>query len=360
MSKILLLKGIPASGKSTFCRELIDKNPEKYKRINKDDLRAMLDNGKWSKKNEQCVLQVRDLLIQKFMEDGYDIIVDDTNLDSKHEKRMREIIDKWNKAINIGNGCDGSGRIEIKDGLNYPEERKWRDYKECPGCLECKDKYELEVKFFDVSLSEAIDRDNKRTIGHVGQKVIRGMYERYIAPLNKNKKLEQDSSLPHCIIVDIDGTVAEKGDRSPFDWSRVSGDKPIEPIAKLVKILITQKYSEEKIIFFSGRKECCMGDTITWINKHIFNYEGTYSLSNDYEIRFFNSATNEEYYHPEYQLFMRKDDDDRNDAITKRELFEEHIRNRFYVDFVLDDRDRVVKMWRELGLTCLQVCEGSF
>lgn len=357
--RIVFCCGIPASGKSTWARELLDKNPEKYKRINKDDLRAMLDNGKWSKKNEQCVIQVRDLLIQKFMEDGYNIIVDDTNLDPKHEKRMKEIIEKWNdgrkgRTIDgVVECCNGDKIVRVPDGIDTSHIR-------CLGCKNCKPKYELEVKFFDISLSDAIDRDNKRTVGHVGQKVIRGMYERYIAPLNKNKKLEQDSSLPHCIIVDIDGTVAEKGDRSPFDWSRVSGDKPIEPIAKLVKILITQKYSEEKIIFFSGRKECCMGDTITWINKHIFNYEGTYSLSNDYEIRFFNSATNEEYYHPEYQLFMRKDDDDRNDAITKRELFEEHIRNRFYVDFVLDDRDRVVKMWRELGLTCLQVCEGSF
>ncbi len=357
--QIILCRGLPASGKSTWARELIDKNPEKYKRINKDDLRAMLDNGKWSKKNEQCVLQVRDLLIQKFMEDGYNIIVDDTNLDPKHEKRMKEFVEKWNSKIseNSFTFCNGKGDVWVDSDDGDREHNK---HLTCRGCSKCKEKYELEVKFFDISLSDAIDRDNKRTIGHVGQKVIRGMYERYIAPLNKNKKLEQDSSLSHCFIVDIDGTVAEKGDRSPFDWSKVSGDTPIEPIVKLVKILITQKYSEEKIVFFSGRKECCMGDTITWINKYIFNYEGTYSLSNDCEIRFFNSATNEEKYHSEYQLFMRKDDDDRNDAITKRELFDEHIRGKFFVEFILDDRDRVVKMWRELGLSCLQVANGDF
>lgn len=27
---------------------------------------------------------------------------------------------------------------------------------------------------------------------------------------------------------------------------------------------------------------------------------------------------------------------------------------------VLDDRNKVVKMWRELGLTCLQMAEGDF
>lgn len=58
MLKIILCKGLPASGKSTWTRELIDKNPEKYKRINKDDLRAMLDNGKWSNKNEHSHSEV--------------------------------------------------------------------------------------------------------------------------------------------------------------------------------------------------------------------------------------------------------------------------------------------------------------
>lgn len=329
MTKILLLKGIPASGKSTFCRELIDKNPEKYKRINKDDLRAMLDNGKWSKKNEQCVIQVRDLLIQKFMEDGYSIIVDDTNLDSKHEKRMREIIEKWNNKISEkpSSFCDGKGTVwaDSDDG----DREHGKTYR-CPGCLECKDKYELEMKFFDVSLSEAIDRDNKRTIGHVGQKVIRGMYEKYIAPLNKNKKLEQDPTLPHCIICDIDGTIAEKGDRSPFDWSKVGGDTPKKEIIDIVNVFRKQG---KEIVFFSGRKEQCKEQTKKWIYDNVCE---------------------------DYWLYMRKDDDDRNDAITKKELFDENIRNRFYVDFVLDDRDRVVKMWRELGLVCLQVANGSF
>lgn len=326
MLKIILCKGLPASGKSTWTRELIDKNPEKYKRINKDDLRAMLDNGKWSNKNEQCVLQVRDLLIQKFMEDGFNIIVDDTNLDPKHEKQIKQTVEKWNGEIlkKEHNCCDGSGKM--CDIASCAETR----YRKCLGCKNCKPEYELEVKFFDVSLSEAIDRDNKRTIGHVGQKVILGMYERYIAPLNKNKKLEQDSSLPHCIIVDIDGTVAEKGDRSPFDWSRVSGDTPKKEIIDIVNVFRKQG---KEIVFFSGRKEQCKEQTKKWIYDNVCE---------------------------DYWLYMRKDDDDRNDAITKKELFDEHVRNRFYVDFVLDDRDRVVKMWRELGLTCLQVCEGSF
>jgi hypothetical protein len=58
---------------------------------------------------------------------------------------------------------------------------------------------------------------------------------------------------------------------------------------------------------------------------------------------------------------MRPEGDNRKDSIVKRELFDTHVRNKFYIDFVLDDRDQVVDMWRnDLGLTCLQVDWGDF
>ena len=53
MSKLLILKGLPASGKSTYAKELVSKG---WKRVNKDDLRSMIDGGKWSKKNEEMRL----------------------------------------------------------------------------------------------------------------------------------------------------------------------------------------------------------------------------------------------------------------------------------------------------------------
>lgn len=44
---------------------------------------------------------------------------------------------------------------------------------------------------------------------------------------------------------------------------------------------------------------------------------------------------------------------------TKSELFDKHIRGRYFVDFVLDDRNQVVNFWRHIGLTCFQVAEGD-
>ena len=60
------------------------------------------------------------------------------------------------------------------------------------------------------------------------------------------------------------------------------------------------------------------------------------------------------------ELHMRPVGDYRRDDLVKRELYEALIANHYRVELVLDDRTRVVKMWRSLGLTCLQVAEGDF
>jgi predicted kinase len=63
MLNVIICKGLPGSGKSTWAKKLIDDHPGQYKRINKDDLRAMLDNGKFSKQNEDFVLEVRNQIL---------------------------------------------------------------------------------------------------------------------------------------------------------------------------------------------------------------------------------------------------------------------------------------------------------
>ena len=57
---------------------------------------------------------------------------------------------------------------------------------------------------------------------------------------------------------------------------------------------------------------------------------------------------------------MRKTGDNRKDCIVKRELFDAHIKDKYYIDFILDDRNQVVNMWRELGFTVMQVADGNF
>src|SRR5690349_4678630 len=95
--KILILKGLPASGKSTYAKSVVEKNAGIWKRVNKDDLRAMLDGGYWSKSNEKFVLKVRNAIILEALDNDRNVIVDDTNLDPKHEMDIRALVEKFIK-----------------------------------------------------------------------------------------------------------------------------------------------------------------------------------------------------------------------------------------------------------------------
>lgn len=57
---------------------------------------------------------------------------------------------------------------------------------------------------------------------------------------------------------------------------------------------------------------------------------------------------------------MRPAGDQRDDRIVKEEIYRREIEGKYNVRFILDDRDKVVRRWRELGLPCFQVADGDF
>jgi hypothetical protein len=63
---------------------------------------------------------------------------------------------------------------------------------------------------------------------------------------------------------------------------------------------------------------------------------------------------------PRYMLLMKAANDRRGDVVTKLELFDHHVRNKFFVLAVLEDRTKMVRLWRDVGLTCLQVADGDY
>ena len=138
----------------------------------------------------------------------------------------------------------------------------------------------------------------------------------------------------HTVIVDLDGTISTKGDRGWYEYSKVSGDIPVEAILRLVRMLHT---NGTNLVFCTGREDSCMKKSIEWIRKHIF--------MNDLA---------------PVEIYMRPSGDRRPDFVVKKEIYARDIEPRHNVWFVLDDRSSVVKMWREIGLTCLQVAEGDY
>ncbi len=177
MLKVILCKGLPGSGKSTWAKKLIDDNPGKYKRINKDDLRAMLDNGKFSRSNETFVLQVRDQVLIMALKEGKHVIIDDTNLHPKHEAKIRELV-------------KGIATVSIQD-------------------------------FTQIPLETCIKRDLNR-FASVGEKVIREMYKQFIVP--KPEPYPFQAGLPQAIICDLDGTLCLLNNRNPYDASHCDQD----------------------------------------------------------------------------------------------------------------------------------------
>ena len=146
------------------------------------------------------------------------------------------------------------------------------------------------------------------------------------------------------IIVDIDGTLSKVGERlkylqqEPKDWDSFYADcfddEPIEEVCNLVKDLYENL---NDIVFCTGRRESCKDATKKWLHKHLGFKVATGSL-----------------------LLMRKNDDHRHDTEVKPELLTNVGIELNSIAFVLEDRNSMVKKWRELGLICLQVAEGDF
>lgn len=293
MKKVLILKGLPASGKSTFARQLLDENKGAWKRLNKDELRAMLDNSEHSKENEKFVEKVRDIMLVEALKAGKSVIVDDTNLSDRPIERITQVVQKYNKDTGE----------EVK----------------------------IEFKIMETSLEVSLVRDAKRE-KKVGDAVIMRMYKQHILKDERGPHYQaQDESLPAAIICDLDGTLAIINNRSPFDGLKVENDLLNKPIAEIVKLYYSLGV---KVIFMSGREEVSRIPTLTWLENNRISF---------------------------HELFMRKSADNRKDSIIKKELYQEYIKDKYYVKFVLDDRNQVVDLWRiELGLPCLQVNYGDF
>lgn len=288
MPEIIVCQGLQASGKSTWARTQAELPG--WWRINKDDLRAMC-KGPFRSSNEKSIVAARDALINLFMESGFNIIVDDTNFHPSHLARIQDLA----RAFSHKTG----GKV----------------------------KYTVELKFFEVTLEDAIKRDLKRP-NPVGEAVIRRTYNQWLAP--KPEIIEHDSTLPSAIIVDMDGTLAHFNGRGPYDFDKCNTDTLDEVVAGIVRDL---NYVGEEIIVVSGRDDSCMEMTVEWLNDNGIPFN---------------------------RIFMRETGNKEKDSIVKRKIFDQHIRGKYNIKLVLDDRNQVVDMWRQLGLKCLQVAPGDF
>lgn len=152
MPKIILCQGIQGSGKTTWAKQWVLEDPEHRVRFNNDDIRNML--GKyWVPSRELLVRALKIQFIATSMEMGYDIVIDNMNLNPKEIEFYKPYIEAHNQAVE-----------ELrKENILNPQD----DFK-----------YELEFKNFFIPLQDCIDRDAKRP-NPIGEEVIRKTYEKY-------------------------------------------------------------------------------------------------------------------------------------------------------------------------------------
>lgn len=287
MIEVIICKGLPASGKSTWSKELVVANPDKYVRINKDDLREMLFCSIWNKMKEKMVVSIRDWVLVEALENNRSVIIDDTNLDPSHEKRIRDIVSTRFPKV----------QIRIKD-------------------------------FTEVPIDECIRRNALRA-KPVPEHVIHDMHNKYIVPFkdkgfNAHTPYTPIEGLDEAIIIDLDGTLAiNDGHRNWYEESKVYNDKVNEYLVKVINGL-RNTHPMLKLIFVSGRKHECYEDTARFIRDKA-------KL-------------------PIWGLHMRPTLDTRKDAIVKIELYEEHIKGKYNIIAVFDDRPSVCEAWHKEGL----------
>lgn len=306
MPKLTITRGLPGSGKTTHAEQWVAENPGQRVRINRDALRAMLhvDQRNSIHITEQAITKTSHDLARTYLRAGLDVIVDDTNLRQRHAREWATL------AKTVG------AEFAVEDFTQVPLETVLQQNQQRPA-----DKIVPQ----DVIRNMHLKFLNGRALPHP---------EADLPPVEAWEPWEPSPGLESVYLVDLDGTIALCGDRDIYDGAKAGLDTVNEPVASVVKLLAAAGH---RIVFMTGRDSRYWSVSLSWLAAHRFIGRGIRA-----------------------ELHMRPEGDKRKDSVVKHELFNEHVRGKYNVAGVFDDRKQVVDMWRAIGLTVFQVAEGNF
>lgn len=141
------------------------------------------------------------------------------------------------------------------------------------------------------------------------------------------------------IIVDMDGTLSDcthrrhfvEGKRQNYDaFYRRCGD---DPLHEHIALIVRRMAQDHAVLVTTGRPARYAGVTAIWLGLNDVPFD---------------------------HILTRADGDYRADDVVKEEILDRDILPSYRVVFALDDRARVVQMWRKRGIPCLQVAPGDF
>lgn len=143
--KIIVLRGLQGSGKTTWAKRWVNEDPEGRLRFNRDDIRNML--GKyWVPSREGLIDSMYWNLLEQATASGYDIVIDNMNLNEKYVEEVKQFVEETNEWLKQS-ATDCTYEVEVKD-------------------------------FFHIPLQTCIDRDAQRE-NPIGEKVIRNTFNKY-------------------------------------------------------------------------------------------------------------------------------------------------------------------------------------
>lgn len=156
-------------------------------------------------------------------------------------------------------------------------------------------------------------------------------------------------------IFDLDGTLALTGHRQhmlddkedPDRWMNFflacDKDLPNHPVIDTLDRL--HFHGGADFLIWSGRSDIVRDKTVKWLADHL-----TDGSNNDFNTSFIHA-----------RLTMRKHSDHTPDEELKLSWLRAlHPHDRARLVAIFDDREKVVKMWRENGIACFQVAKGDF
>lgn len=295
MSKLVIMRGLPGSGKSTWAKAWVNEDPINRVRLNWDDMRNMM-GPYWvpERENTGVLKELREKFLKHMMERNWDIVCDNMNLNPKEIEFYENIVKEFNE-----------------DGHSYT----------------------IEFKDFFIPVEECIRRDAMRA-NPIGEKTIKSLFHKYmplIVGSEHRKKIESQPTYradkPDCIIVDMDGTLAfNLSGRSFFD--DIDMIKYDTPLLATVSILRAMKMTGTCNIFIvTGRSEKSREATEVWLAENNIPFD---------------------------KVFMREEGDFSHSNDFKQKVYEDNIKNNYNVLFVLDDDTKCMKMYQDQGLICMK------
>ena len=306
--KIILCRGIQGSGKSTWAKAWVAEDPEHRIRINNNDLRNMV-GPYWVPTREDVISHTKVEIVKYAMTRGYDIVVDNMNLNPKEIKFWENVINEHNRYIS-------------SPKVVQPAWVQWE--------------YEIEFKDFFIPLDECLRRDANRP-NPIGEKVIKETWRKYKHFIQTseveryvNNLVKPDPEKPYCVVVDMDSTLCFNTNKRPwFGEGAAEGMKnDVENYGVCETVwALAQEYP---IVVATGRDTSQAEVTKEWLEKHRI------------------SPT--EYY-------FRTEGDYRKGVEVKREQIEK-IMEKYNVLVIFEDCEPIVQKFRDMGLTVLQPNKG--